>query len=506
MKLAVVSVVLSAFATGCAASHAATRPVPIEPGSRAALRASMDSLLGDAMFRNANWGVLVVDPLRGDTLFSRNAGKLFMPASNQKILTGATALAELGSGFRFATHFLTNGVVVGGVLTGDLLVDGRGDPSMSDAMMGDAMKPLRAAADSLWTRGVREISGALAKGGNVFPDTTVGFGWEWDDFETPSGAAVDELFFNEGVVRVTVYGGAHAGDPVRVRRHPARDVPLIVADFSTSAAPIRGLTDAPARRTPLRWTTDMRGTRPVVHLSGVVAANDSVSAEVALRDPSAAWLDAFAEALQDRGIVLRGNVVRSPVASAALAQPLFTLWSPPLRDILGPFLKPSQNQIGELLFLTLALEKTGIGLPDSGRRVIERRLRAWGADSTGFAVRDGSGLSRHDYVTPETIVRTLDAMRRHAEFKTFYDALPVGGVDGTIANRLKGTPAERNVHAKTGTVDKARSLSGYVTTADGHMLLFSFLCNNFTVPTREVERVQDAILVRLAGSPLAPAR
>jgi D-alanyl-D-alanine carboxypeptidase/D-alanyl-D-alanine-endopeptidase (penicillin-binding protein 4) len=131
--------------------------------------------------------------------------------------------------------------------------------------------------------------------------------------------------------------------------------------------------------------------------------------------------------------------------------------------------------------------------------VVERRLLAWGADSSEFVVRDGSGLSRHDYVTPRTIVRVLDAMRRREQFPLFYASLAIAGVDGTIRNRMKGTPAEGNVHAKTGTVDRARSLSGYVTTAGGRMLLFSFLCNNFTVPNREVERVQDALLVRLAA-------
>ena len=96
-------------------------------------------------------------------------------------------------------------------------------------------------------------------------------------------------------------------------------------------------------------------------------------------------------------------------------------------------------------------------------------------------------------------VRVLEAMRTGPDFPVWYDALPIAGVDGSLSGRMKGTAAERNVHAKTGTLDKARSLSGYVTTADGHVLLFSFLCNNFTVPAREVERVQDAILVFLAS-------
>jgi D-alanyl-D-alanine carboxypeptidase/D-alanyl-D-alanine-endopeptidase (penicillin-binding protein 4) len=181
---------------------------------------------------------------------------------------------------------------------------------------------------------------------------------------------------------------------------------------------------------------------------------------------------------------------------------LFTLSSPPLREILPALQKPSQNQIAEVLLKTLGLERTGVGSADSGRRIIESQLVAWGADAEGFAVRDGSGLSRHDYVSPETIVRVLDAMRRSPDFAAYHDALPIAGVDGTLAGRMRGTPAQGNVRAKTGYVDRARSLSGYVRSADGELLLFSFLCNNWTTPVRAVERVQDAIAARLAALPV----
>jgi D-alanyl-D-alanine carboxypeptidase/D-alanyl-D-alanine-endopeptidase (penicillin-binding protein 4) len=172
--------------------------------------------------------------------------------------------------------------------------------------------------------------------------------------------------------------------------------------------------------------------------------------------------------------------------------------SPPLREILPYFEKPSQNQIGELLFKTLGLAKTGVGTADSAQAIVSRQLLAWGAAPDGFAVRDGSGLSRHDFVSPRTIVHVLDAMRRSPDFQIFYDALPVAAVDGTIRNRMKGTPAAGNVHAKTGTLDKVRSLSGYVTTADGRTLLFSALANNFVVPTRRVDQLSDALGARLA--------
>jgi D-alanyl-D-alanine carboxypeptidase/D-alanyl-D-alanine-endopeptidase (penicillin-binding protein 4) len=130
---------------------------------------------------------------------------------------------------------------------------------------------------------------------------------------------------------------------------------------------------------------------------------------------------------------------------------------------------------------------------------VRAQITAWGAKPDEAVIRDGSGLARYDYISPNTVVRILDAMRKSPDFGVYYDALPIAGVDGTIRNRMKGTPAENNVHAKTGSVALARSLSGYVTTADKRMLIFSFLANNWTTPVASVERVQDLIAARLAG-------
>ncbi len=198
----------------------------------------------------------------------------------------------------------------------------------------------------------------------------------------------------------------------------------------------------------VRGTTDLRGARPVVHLTRWVAPGDSVTTQITIRDPASAWLQAFAEVLAERGIVLRGPIVRSPDATIAEQSPLFTLVSPTLGEIMPKFLKSSRNQIGEMLLHTLGRERTGVGSADNGRRVVERQMYAWGVDSSAVVVRDGSGLSRHDYVTPEAIVQIFDAMRQRPDFKLFYDALPVAGVDGTIGSRMRGTPAQGNVHAK----------------------------------------------------------
>jgi D-alanyl-D-alanine carboxypeptidase/D-alanyl-D-alanine-endopeptidase (penicillin-binding protein 4) len=238
----------------------------------------------------------------------------------------------------------------------------------------------------------------------------------------------------------------------------------------------------------------------VVTITGQMYVNDSTTIDVAYRDPGLAYLYAIRKTLADQALTLEGGLdPRPPRDSAAQLDTLFVMKSPPLREILPALEKPSQNQIAEILFKTLGLERTGVGTADSGRAVIERQLGEWGIAPTSFAVRDGSGLSRHDYIAPDAVVRVLDVMRKSPNFAVFRDALPLAGVDGTIANRMRGTAAAGNVHAKTGFVDKARSLSGYVTTANGRVLIFSLLCNNWTTTSREVDQVADAIAVRLAA-------
>ena len=472
------------------------------PGTRAELRYAIDSMVASPKFSNAHWGILIVDPERGDTLYSRNAGKLFMPASNQKIVTGAVALALLGPEYQFTTTFAARGAVEGGVLRGDLVVIGRGDPSMSDRMRGDVMQALRAVPDSLRAHDVRYVSGRLVRSGDAFPDAWHGFGWGWDDFDAAYSAGVDELFFNDGMFRITLRGGQREGARASTSVRPDIGYPSVRATVTTAARPdSTRAADGSAPPARLRSpSARMDSASNLVTITGQVYAGDSTTVNVAYRDPGLAYLNALRKALTDQALTVEGGVdPRPPRDTTAQLDTLFVLRSPPLREILPALEKPSQNQIAEIFFKTLGLERTGTGTADSGRAVIERQLVEWGIAPTSVAVRDGSGLSRHDYIAPEAIVRILDAMRRSPNFPVFRDALPIAGVDGTIANRMRGTPAAGNVHAKTGFVDKARSLSGYVTTADGRLLIFSLLCNNWTTPSREVDQVADAIAVRLAG-------
>lgn len=499
MALAGATVLLGA----CAGTQPLATVAPVLT-PRQALVAAIDSMIGVPQFRNAHWGILIVDPQRGDTLYSRNAGKLFMPASNMKIITGAVALAELGPDYRFRTAFVADGPIVAGTLKGNLIVEGTGDPTLSDGMRRDttlapelrpnAMTPMREIADSLALRGIRRIDGKLLRGADVFPDSPWGFAWGWDQFEYPYSAGVDELFFNEGLTRVLIKAGANAGDAPTVTTLPIRSHP-VVRNLATTIARSPG--DS-ARRRSLDIVNDTAG--PGVLLTGTIAAGDSAVLTISYRDQNAAYLAALREALLDKGIA----VGDATIARGARADSLFITHSPPLPAIVARVEKVSQNQVAEILLKTLGREKTDTGTYFRGRRVVGDRLLAWGADSIGFAVRDGSGLSRHNFVTPETIIRVLAAMQRDSAFKAFYDAFPIAGVDGSLSNRMRNTPAAGNLRGKTGYIDKARTLSGYVTTADGRMLIYSVMANNYSTPSRSVDLVQNEIGARLAALRLTP--
>lgn len=418
--------------TACVTVMRTVRP----PSARAELRHLIDSLTTQPQFRNAQWGVLIVNPRTGDTLYSKNAGKLFQPASNMKIITSAAALTLLGPEYTYKTTFLTNGEVRDSLLDGDLLVIGRGDPTISDRMRGLATTVMDALADSLRAHGIRQIGGSIARVGNAFPDSIYGTGWQWDDLGEYYGAGVDELIFNEGMA------------PTKLR--PAPDT---VRD---------SLYSGPAK------------------------------------SPAKAYLDALKDALVRKGITVDAGVRDSILPTPIKMDTIFVFASLPLRDILPALMKKSQNQIGEILLRTIGLERAGIGAADTARRIVEQQLLAWGVQPDGFVIRDGSGLSDLDLLSPETIVRVMDRIQRDTAFAAYYNAMPIAGVDGTIDKRMKGTPAEGNVRAKTGTLSKARSLSGYVTTADGERLIFSILANNTTTPGSIVTGVADQIAAALA--------
>lgn len=411
-------------------------PLPERSRGTAALRARIDSLIGNPAFRTAEWAILAVNPERGDTIYARNPALLMVPASNMKIITSSVALTQLGPDFQFTTTFAAHGTISNGVLNGDLVVTGRGDPTLSDRMRGSARAAMDTLADSLVAHGIRAITGHIYSGLDNFPGPHVGQGWDWDDLSTSDGAGVDELLFNEGMSRIVTRGAN--GDSV-VKSEPATDP---THDYLKE----------------LELSLQTRRVRTGLGVGESVAPRDGVPLDT-----------------------------------------IFVVRSAPLRAILPYFLKPSQNQMGEVLMRTVGLERTGVGTADSGIAVTARQLAAWGIPRDGYELHDGSGMARADLISPETIVRILDRMRTSPDFTVFDNALPIAGIDGSISTRMRGTPAANNVHAKTGSLHWVRTLSGYVNDADGERLIFSILANKWTTPSSAVTTTADSIAAALAA-------
>jgi D-alanyl-D-alanine carboxypeptidase/D-alanyl-D-alanine-endopeptidase (penicillin-binding protein 4) len=366
-------------------------------------------------------------------------------------------------------------------------------------LKGDAMIAMRAIADSLSAHGIRRVTGNVVAVGDAFPGPVAGAGWPWDGLDGASFAGVDELLFNEGLSVLRVRAGANVGDVGLVETRPARTFPhvrMIATTIArdTSAASNVGRAGRGGTGTRVSAYHDTVTSEVVVR--GQIVLGDSATITFPQHDPNAAFIAALVEAIADRGIAVDGQATQwnqNPQADS-----LFTIRSAPLSEIMPAIMKPSQNQIAEVFLRTLGLERAGVGTADSGRRVVERQFAEWKIPPDAFVVRDGSGLSRNDLISPEAIVSILDVMRRSPNFTLFYESLPIAGVDGTIRTRMRDTPAQGNLHAKTGTLSMVRSLSGYVRTADGHLLEFSLLCNNWTTPQSAVDRVQDTIGATLA--------
>ncbi|HYJ78440.1 MAG TPA: D-alanyl-D-alanine carboxypeptidase/D-alanyl-D-alanine-endopeptidase [Longimicrobiaceae bacterium] len=478
----------------CAMATAPTGPAPLAPG--AALAAGLDSIFADTLFAGAHWGVLVRSLETDETLYSHNAARLFVPASNLKLVTGAGALEALGPDYRWRTAVAASGPVVGGELRGDLVVLGSGDPAVSARFGGgDARTVFRAWADSLRARGVTRIAGRVVGNDDAFDDVPLGRGWAWDDADASYSAEISALELNEGFVVVQVARGTAPGAPA-----------VVTLDPPTGYVPVTNRVVTGRAGTAPRVEVARAAAGPGVVVSGQVPADSGVvRTEVAVRNNTAYFAAVLRETLLEAGIPVGGAAVDADEAGPAPAalDTLFVHASPALPEVLAAFLKPSQNQIGELLLKTLGRERRGLGTAAAGAAVVDSMQRLWGLPRRQLAQADGSGLSRYNLVSPALLVALLEHMRAGAHAAVFRAALPVAGVDGTLEGRMRGTPLQGNVHAKTGTLSGVRALSGYLTTAAGEPMVFSMIVNHHTLTSRDADRLAEAALLRVYALPRA---
>jgi D-alanyl-D-alanine carboxypeptidase/D-alanyl-D-alanine-endopeptidase (penicillin-binding protein 4) len=482
------------ISVSCAPAGAGpAEPLPATPAG--ALRTELREIFSDPAFQNAHWGVLVQSLESGEVLYRQNAEKLFMPASNNKLVTAATALTRLGSDYTFHTRIAANGSISeSGTLEGDLVVVGGGDPAISERFYDDdPTGPFRDWADSLKALGVTRIDGDIVGDDNLFDDVHLGPGWAWDYLDAYYAAEIGALHYNEGAVTFWITPGDSLGAPAKVVALPPTDYLKVEYDIAT----VSDSTGAAVRFERRPFSNDAR-------IWGTIwAGEDTVTRYIAPHDPTMFFLTVLEEILEAGGIEVAGRPVDldslPPEARGDSLATLFVHESPPLAEIVTPFLKRSQNQIGEMLLRYIGVADSDTGSVEAGRRAVAATLSGWGITESSYIYVDGSGLSRYNYLSPDAIVRLLRVMYRQPEFEVFYDALPIAGVDGTLESRMKGTSADGNARAKTGYISNSRALSGYVTTRDGEMLAFSMIANNFDESVDAAEYLQDLAVERLAN-------
>jgi D-alanyl-D-alanine carboxypeptidase/D-alanyl-D-alanine-endopeptidase (penicillin-binding protein 4) len=479
------------------ACHPSPRPATaarLSPVQR--LQHDIDDILAAPALEHSIWGVLVTSlakPGDDETLYSVHARTLLMPASNMKIVTLAATAARLGWDFHYETRILAAGPIEGGVLHGDLIVVGSGDPSIG-SRDGSATHVFDAWADNLKGLGLRRVEGRIIGDDNRFEDETLGAGWTWDDLSEGYAAGIGALQFNENSVRATIAPGVAAGDEAIVSVDPPGSGLVVHNRLTTTAA---GSTPAiDAYRLPGSSQLELRGSVPL----GSAPTTHTLSVD----NPTQFFVTVLRHTLIAHGVGVDGpavdidDITDRPSRDGATV--LFYHRSPPLSMLATTLMKVSQNLYAETFLKTVsAVAGTGAGTANGGRAAVRETLHGWGVEDGGLIMRDGSGLSRYNYVTPQTLVTILthvdgDKVLRDA----FESALPIAGRDGTLSKRMAGTPAEGNAHAKTGSIANARALSGYVTDADGERLVFSIIANNFETPASMIEQTSDQIVVRLA--------
>lgn len=426
--------------------------------------ASVAPLLNENPSKTGKLGVIVKSLTTGEIIYEHNPDKMYIPASNEKIITSVSALSLLGKDYRFKTDFFSGGGISNGVLHGGLYIKGYGDPTLSEGHLGYIVFQLK-------QRGVKEIKGKIVVDDSYFGKNRYAKGWkeEWkDDFYSP---AISALSFNYNIIELKVYASKSGNKPA-IKIEPRGSGIEVINKAVTSSK--KG-----ALKTT--WQDD-----ETIVLSGRIKPRATVTLKIPVLNPTLLTGNIIKNAIEEAGIKVSGPVVADKVPR--WANIIYTHYSDPLSDVINEYNKNSVNIIGENLMKTLGAEyKSTPGTWDKGSAVISEFLNEVGIKN-GFKVVDGSGLSLLNRVSPETLTDILSYAYEDKLISTdFVDSLPVAGIDGTLRKRFKQSEVQGRVRAKTGYLNNVRALSGYVFTKKGDVLVFSILSNGFGWKTKELQ-------------------
>jgi D-alanyl-D-alanine carboxypeptidase/D-alanyl-D-alanine-endopeptidase (penicillin-binding protein 4) len=443
-----------------------------------ALRDRLGDLFGNTTWRGATWGVMVRSLDTGDTLYAVEPDEPLAPASNLKLLTTAAALRILGPNYRFRTYLLTEGTIANGVLDGDLVLYGTGDPGISDRFYGGRDAVFELLIDQLVALGVHTVKGDLVGDASFLPGPLRPPGWDPRDLNDGFTGAVSALSFNENVVSFRVVPG-EVGTPPAVYTIPEHAGLLVVNDARTVASEARPRL-AILRDQPLD---------PVRVEGRLLATSRDVWREMTVPVPAHFAASVFRSTLEDRGVTVLGRIrtvdsrhqsivggITAPAIGRRGSRVLARHVSDPLSAYLAVVNKESNNLFAELVFRLLGRTTSGVGSADASAAAVRTALGELGVDMSNVVQLDGSGLSAGSRVSASTFVDIIDRMAASPVWNEYWGSLPVAGRRGELG-RMYGTTAAGNLRAKTGTIEGVSALSGMVRSRAGERLAFSLLVN-----------------------------
>ena len=499
-KLILASLTISSALAAQSPSSQRPRTVPL----RGSLEQRLAQLVDVPPFNRATWGIYVVDD-RGRVLYQRNADRFSVPASNTKLVVTAAAAVLLPADYRVKTSLYLNGRLDGGVLYGDLILYGRGDPTWSarcysvDTLASGAcdstFTAIDAIADSIRARGIRRITGKLVGDGSYFEPTLIHYGWNAWDLTWWYAAPVSGLGFHDNSVDFQIAPGSTVDAPPAISWAP--DLGLITFENRARTVPAESSSTIGDNffRSGAGWSIRAEGAVPL--------GKKPWTENVALPDPNLYAARALAASLARQGVSVEGGAASTTDSLAyrtvrCCGTPLLEYAGRPLPDIIFPILNSSQNWFAEMLLKILGRESQGDGSWRAGLDV-ERRflIDSVRIDSTAFALEDGSGLAAGNLVTAHAFAQLLHYMHGHPKGGPFVAGLPHAGEPGSLLRRFGGTPLEGRVIAKTGSIDRVNSLSGYIEARSGRTITFSVQANGHAVPYQQMLNQIDSVVVQI---------
>ena len=449
-------------------------------------------------------GMRVVQLNSGRVLYAHNSERLFVPASNMKLFTTALALSRLGAEYRLSTQIGAQVPIdAGGTLPGDLELIGGGDPSLSGReypyrnhatpLSIYSFRAIDDLADQLAARGLKRIEGNIVGDDSRYVWEPQPGPWSSDSATREYGAPVSALILHDNTFALTLRPGAHAGDLARIALTPP---------FENFAIDNRVLTIEHGER-KVEFYRSASGRE--LHIWGAIPKGDAGYAqELAIGDPALYAAEVLRDALLKRGISIRGDALarhrfpdETTEAPLKLDVVLAEHRSPPLFELLQVVDKVSQNLHAEMFLREVAVASGHAGSREAGLAAMGEFLAGIGIASAEYQFTDGSGLSRDTLVSPAAITKLLAHMMESPHREEWLTLLPIGGEDGTLGSRFAGHPEARAIHAKTGTLDHVKALSGYADTPTYGRVAFSLLVNNFEEPSPGVTRAIDELVLAL---------